>query len=574
MTLIESEPLFVTYAACAGAIAMAIPGVVGPVPAPPEVPPEACFLEQPEQPERLDDAPARTSTTRATARVVPRYKEAVLALRRTAVALLSLLLPSLTTFALVCSTHDAHANGRFPLAQAFESVPGSDGSTIFLRTTFGILVSRDAGASWQWICERALGYDGSWDPPIAVTRDGRLWVGLERGLVSTLDGCTIETATELTGEQVKDLTVDPKGETLWALTGAPDKAGAIWRRSPPSGDGGAGGVAKWQRMGTIPENINPMTLEVAPSKPSRIYVSGQPYGTVRGWLWRSDDGGKTITGAANELAHSGPFFIAAVDPKDPNRVLLRHLHTTGSTVLVTPDGGKTFKEVLAMDSAMFGFAKSADGLTYYAGSGLAQDGIFRSTDRGEHFERVSNHGVLCLHDAPGPAAGAPGGRLFVCENPTTLGGPAIGLSRDRGATVATIATFGDVRGPVTCSGDAGGGAVADDAGGGLCAAAWPETRTSVLPRSPRPLVRRAPASSPTAGPALRPRSPPRAAPRVAARSSAAPKRSWITRGSPRGCCPSCCGGGPAGGVDRDPTRVVHQHPGDVRFAQLGPGAFL
>lgn len=474
MTLIESDPLFVTYAAWAGAIEMAIPGVVGPVPAAPEEAPEPCFFEHPEHPARLDDAPAAASAsaTNATARVVPRYNEAVLALRRSSVALVSLVLASLTTLALVCSTRDARANGRFPLAQAFESVPGSDGSTIFLRTTFGILVSRDAGASWQWICERALGYDGSWDPPIAVTRDGRLWVGLERGLVSTLDGCTTDTAPELDGEQVKDLTVDAKGETLWALTGAPEKAGAIWRRS--AADGGA----KWQRMGTMPPNINPMTLEIAPSRPSRIYVTGQPYGTVRGWLWRSDDGGKTITGAANDLEHSGPFFIAAVDPKDPNRVLLRHLHTTGSTVLVTADGGKTFKEVLAMDSAMFGFAKSPDGLTYYAGSGLAKDGIFRSIDRGEHFERVSNHGVLCLHDAP--AAG--GTRLFVCENPTTLGGPAIGLSRDRGATVATIATFGDIRGPIACSADAGEG---PDAGGGVCAAAWPEARVAILPRAPR-----------------------------------------------------------------------------------------
>ena len=417
----------------------------------------------------------------------------MLALRRTAVALLvsSLsALPLLTTLALVCSTRDARANGRFPQAQAFETVPGGDGSSIFLRTTFGILVSRDAGTTWQWICERALGYDGSWDPPIAVTHDGRLWVGLERGLVSTLDGCTVDTATELNGEQVKDLTVDPKGETLWALTGAPEKAGAIWRRSPSDSDGGA---ARWQRMGTMPENINPMTIEVAPSKPSRIYVSGQPYGTVRGWLWRSDDGGKTINGAANALEHSGPFFIAAVDPKDANRVLLRHLHTTGSTVLVTADGGKTFKELLSMDSAMFGFAKSSDGLTYFAGSGLPQDGIFRSTDRGEHFDRVTNHGVLCLHDAPG-------GRLFVCENPATLGGPAIGLSRDRGATVSTIATFGDVRGPVACGADAAANGGADaDAGGGLCAAAWPETRIAVLPRPPRATASIDAGSEPDAG---------------------------------------------------------------------------
>lgn len=373
---------------------------------------------------------------------------------------------SVITLALLCSIRSAHANGRFPTAQAIVTVPGGDGSTVFLRATFGILVSRDAGRSWRWICERALGYEGAWDPPIAVTRDGRLWVGLERGLVSTVDGCTVETSPELTGEQIVDLTTDPRGETLWALTGAPDKRGAIWRRST-AGDGGA----TWERMGQMPEDIHPMTLEVAPSKPSRIYVTAQPYGTVRGWLWRSDDGGRTFTGGKNDLAHVGPLFIAAVDPKDPNRVVLRHLHTTGSTVLVTKDAGKTFKEVLSMDSAMFGFAKSADGTTLWAGSGLASDGIFRSTDRGEHFERVSNHGVLCLHAVSNE-------QLFVCENPFTLGAPAIATSTDHGRTVTSIASFGDVQGPIACGGDAG----ALDASAGLCADAWPETFAQLVPR--------------------------------------------------------------------------------------------
>jgi hypothetical protein len=200
-------------------------------------------------------------------------------------------------------------------------------------------------------------------------------------------------------------------------------------------------------------------------------VTGQPYGTVRGWLWRSDDGGKTITGAKNDVENSGPFFIAAVDPKDPNRVLLRHLHTTGSTVLVTPDAGKTFKQVLSMESAMFGFAKSPDGLVYFAGSGLPEHGIYKSEDRGEHFERVTNHGVLCLHEAPGD-------HLFACENPATLGGPGIGLSTDRGKTMNAIAAFPDIKGPVACGADAS----AADAGGALCADAWPETRAAVSPR--------------------------------------------------------------------------------------------
>jgi len=417
--------------------------------------------------------------------------------------------------AFVCSTsgvREARANGRFPQAQAILTVPGGDGAVVFMRTTFGILVSRDAGKSWRWICERALGYSGIWDPPIAVTRDGRLWVGLERGLVSTVDGCTVESSRELDGEQVKDITVDTRGETAWVLTGAPDKRGAVWRRKGLAG--------AWERSGQLPENIHPMTIEVAPSSPSRLYVSGQPYGTVRGWLWRSDDGGKTFAGGANELAHVGPFYIAAIDPKDPARVLVRHLHTTGSTVLVTADAGKTFKEVLSMESAMFGFAKSADGATYWAGSGLPNDGLFLSRDRGEHFERVSNHGVLCLH-----AASA--GRLFVCENPFSLGGPSVGMSTDDGRTVTPIGKFTDVEGPLACGAKPGA-----DAPDTLCSDAWPEVYAQFLPReagAPSEKRRRDAGTAEGSGEASPPRRSACGCTAVGA-DARGPDRTWLTAG--------------------------------------------
>lgn len=329
------------------------------------------------------------------------------------------------------------------------SVPGGAGTTLFLRATFGLLVSHDSGKTWQWVCERALGYEGTWDPPIAATRDGRLWVGLENGLVTTKDGCDAKPAPELAGETIKDLTVDPKGDTVWAITGAPGKKSLLWRST---GD-------KFERLGGL-DDTNFMTVEVAPSNPARVYVSGQPYGTVRGRLYRSDDGGKTLRGEESGLPAEGPFYIAGIDPKDPNRVLVRHLHTTGSDVLLTKDGGKTFAGVLSMKSAMFGFAKSDDGKTYWAGSGLADHGIWRSADRGEKWEKLASHGVLCLHAA---SSG-----LFVCENPFVLGAPAVGLSKDEGKTVEAIATFADVQGAVACA--------------SACAALWPETRAQVVAR--------------------------------------------------------------------------------------------
>jgi hypothetical protein len=347
------------------------------------------------------------------------------------------------------------ANGRFPEAQQIESVPG-DPTTLYLRATFGVLVSHDSGKRWQWICERALGYEGQWDPPITVTRDGRLWVGLEDGLVSTRDGCDLEAAAELDGHTVKDLTTDPNGETLWAITGAPGKTSFVWRRLPGK---------KFERLAGM-DDTNVMTIEVAPSNPSRVYVSGQPYSTIRGQIYRSNDGGTTFTAQKNRLEAEGPFFIGAVDPQDPDRILVRHLHGKGSDLLLSRDGGKKLVNVLSMTSAMFGFAKARDGTTYWAGSGLADHGLFRSVDRGEHFENVSKSGVLCLHAAAPDA-------LFACENALTQGAPVVAVSHDRGATMLPLARFTDIEGPVTCAGA--------ETRASLCSGAWPETKAMLTP---------------------------------------------------------------------------------------------
>lgn len=335
-------------------------------------------------------------------------------------------------------------------------MPG-DPSTLFLRATFGVLISRDGGRSWRFVCERALGYEGQWDPPIAATRDGRLWVGLEDGLVSTRDGCDVEAAPELDGHTVKDLTTDATGEVVWAITGAPSKKSWVWRRTAADG-----GHARFERLAAL-DDTNVMTIEVA--GPSRVYVSGQPYSTIRGQIYRSIDGGRTFTTEKNALEPDGPLFIGAIDPEDASRLLVRHLHAKGSDLLLSRDGGRTFADVLSIKSAMFGFAKA--GSTYWAGSGLAEDGVYRSTDRGEHFERVASHGVLCLHAAAG-------GALFACENALAVGAPVIARSTDRGATFVPLARFADVEGPVRCASDAGRA--------NLCAAPWAELQPLFSPR--------------------------------------------------------------------------------------------
>jgi len=330
----------------------------------------------------------------------------------------------------------AFANGRFPRAQQITSVPG-DGQRLFLRATFGVLFSRDGGASWRWVCEQALGFAGAWDPPIAATRDGRLYVGLMDGLRSTVDGCSFADATELHGELVSDLSSDGAG--IWAATSTPQKPAFLWRKR---------GAEPFRRVGKGVDGFYFDTLDASPSRPSRLYVTGVETGKpVRAHLFRSDDGGVTLTELHPKLPTEGRLFLAAIDPKDDKRILVRQLSEQGSDLLLSTDAGETFVTALHMKGAMFGFTRTSDGATVWAGSGDAEDGLYRSTDRGATFTQVAKTTIFCLHRAAD--------KLLTCSNPFTEGGYALGESTDEGATVRPIAQFADIAGPVPCDGGAG-----------------------------------------------------------------------------------------------------------------------
>ena len=357
---------------------------------------------------------------------------------------------------LVLAPPVARANGRFPKAQQIVTVPGSDGKTVFLRATFGVLVSRDAGATWSWLCEQAMGFSGTWDPPIAATKDGRLWIGLPDGLSSTTaDGCDVARVPELAGEQVVDLATEPAGDRVVVVTSTPGKPSHVWRRPTAS--------APFARLGLGVPGKSFDTVEVAPSKPTRVYATAAPLGGGRrAHLFRSDDGGATLTELDVTLAHDGRLFISAVDPKDPDRIFVRHTNELGTDLLLSKDGGASFTSVLQTKTSMFGLAGTADGVTYFAGAGDAAEGTFRSRDRGVTWEPASKTSVLCLF--------ADGAHVFACSNPFTRGGWAVAVSTDAAGTFRPLAAFDDVKGPLAC--DAGAGA--------QCAALWGDVRASVV----------------------------------------------------------------------------------------------
>ncbi len=60
-------------------------------------------------------------------------------------------------------------NGVFPSADQIVFDP-ADPARAVARMTYGLLTTRDGGASWRWICEGAVGYDdaGGQSSPIAA----------------------------------------------------------------------------------------------------------------------------------------------------------------------------------------------------------------------------------------------------------------------------------------------------------------------------------------------------------------------------------------------------------------------
>jgi hypothetical protein len=400
-------------------------------------------------------ARAHTATER-------RYKESVRVSR--ALAAFAFTLPVVYT-TLPFDLPAARANGRFPKAQAIVLPAHGDGSLVYLRTTFGVLVSHDAlGAkpTWDWLCEQSLGFSSTWDPPLAATRDGRLWIALPDGARATKDGCSVADVPQLKGELVMDLATDASGDRVFAVTSSSSKPSFVWKSGASSSDR----LPAFTRLGSGLSGFRFDTVEVAPSSPSRLYLTATPEGKgPRAHLFRSDDGGVTLRELSPPLSEDARLFVSSVDPNDPNRLYVRALAATGSDVLLSTDGGQTLSSVLHMKGAMFGFARTPDGQVLYAGSGDPAEGIWRSRDRGATWQARAKTSVFCLN-ADGP-------RLLVCSNPYTPGGYAIAESRDEGATVTPLATFDDVRGPVACDSRRA------DASASPCASSWPEVRAAV-----------------------------------------------------------------------------------------------
>jgi hypothetical protein len=363
----------------------------------------------------------------------------------------------------------ARANSRYPAATQI-TVDRSNASHYAVRTTFGVILSSDAGATWRWLCESAMGITSATaDPTLGFTQAGALLSADQGdGIARSNDlGCGWTVSNPVAhdnGEFFNDLVVRPDApDTALALNSGHLVGSDNLTQLFATPDDGA----TWAAHGAaLDSKVLADTVEISPSDPKRIYVSG-----VRGEassrtasLFVSRDDGGTWEEHPIPLdpnLESG-VFISGVDPTNPDVVYVRTAWqglvpqrppvTNPARLLVTTDAGKAFKVAYAGNGPLFGFAL-ANGKVYVGGP---QDGLRVASAADLHFSQTSDAQIQGLM--------AQGTTLWAAA--AVVSGFVLATTTDDGAHWdKKLEKLCDILGPIACPPGSQGAA---------CPAEWPK----------------------------------------------------------------------------------------------------
>lgn len=375
---------------------------------------------------------------------------------------------------LVLNAGPAAANGRFPASVNVGFQPGQ-ADTILLPTTFGLLRSDDSGSTFDWVCEKTVGYGGTYDPDYAVTTDGDIYATTFDGLRVSHDGaCTFESIGgplapipcngQTCSQFVSDVEVGPDGR-VWVTTAT----GAL-----PDGYGNDVYVSTDGSTFTSAGLADPVdwwtTVKTAASDDQRIYVSGfRPAQTdgdgnvtspAQALLAVSTNGGAgwvalPLTGLDFSGAPQPEVRLLAVSPLNPDILFAKVVaaHNPGDALYRSEDGGQSWTKVLDNFSASIkGFVIRGDGQTVIAGSDKPCTGDDPGTPKG-CVSISTNGGVDWSATTDQPQMGCLGersdGTLYACGNNWLPDNFALAESTD-GQTWSEVMRFDDIQGPLEC----------------------------------------------------------------------------------------------------------------------------
>ena len=335
----------------------------------------------------------------------------------------------------------ARADGAFPSGMSV-LLPAGAPQRIFLGTTFGLVVSDDAGSTWQYVCEPYLTGSGASVLIYQAASNGAVVAAHNDALSSSSDLCTWTRATgSISGLAVVDAFINPSNPSSVLALAWPPTAGASLLQSS---DGGRSFGPALLQSGTPPVRAGErlVSVEIAASAPAVVYATTfafasatSPNGSAA--LLRSSDGGTTWARFELGLGPSVQAKIAQVDPADANTVYLL-VSGTSDEIRVTRDGGVTVQPLFSPGTIIGGFVRASDG-TLCAGTVLGD--FYVRAPGAAGFERLPGPHLRCLGERTG--------RLYACGDPAT-DGYDLAKSDDRGRSFQKLLSFTQILGPGVC----------------------------------------------------------------------------------------------------------------------------
>lgn len=324
----------------------------------------------------------------------------------------------------------------------------------------GYFVTRDAGATWSWMCEAGVGYDDEEVYPGALLAGGTLVVSTGfGGIAVSPDGCGF--TPWLPSEQpfVADVRVQPGSpHAVFALEARSDGdsfVNQLWQ----SRDGAA-----WQALGA-PFASDTLAASLAISEQGQLFVGAS--GPSGAELLRSADAARTWQRAiVTSEPGVTPRVIGARGAGDDARVFVvadypqaEGLTTVGDRALLSLDGGQTFTPLVEGTGDLSSWSLSNDGTRLAVGG--HSDGIHVLSDAQNAqadsvMTQVSTRAVHAL------AWGA-AGRLYAAGHEAS-DGFAVGVSEDDGRTFQPVFALCQVQGPVICPSETSVGQQCQSAG--------------------------------------------------------------------------------------------------------------
>ena len=341
---------------------------------------------------------------------------------------------------IISAARPARADGAFPDSLQI-LLPADQPNVIGLATNFGVILSEDAGRTWQWVCEGdELQYATLFQvgpPPL-----NRFFAASIHGVVSSDDlACTWTVAGGLfAGSAGRDVFPDPADPDHVLAIALPIQGQAVFE----STDGGLTFDRVVHQAGPQETVVG---VEIAASDPRTLYVAGYLGPGVRPQLLRTFDGAATWETIDLQSVLGSSFVrIIAVDGSNPRRLYLRSQAAAYEELVISEDGGTTLARPVRIMGQLGGFAVLPSGTIVVGGVanvGTTKVGAaFRSRDGGLTFEPWPNPPRV-------RALAHRGGTLYVAGD-NYNDGFALAVSADEGTTLTPILRYEDVSAVKPC----------------------------------------------------------------------------------------------------------------------------